>query len=269
MPIYKVSSSREKYRKLAIQGDLSRLSGRDKPLETKRRALLIKDNLSRLNVKKNSLVLDMGCGDGTLLRELSSRFGICVGAVPSEEEKNLLARAFCDWENILFLRGKSEEPLSELPGQTADLIVCNSVLHGNGFDASSVAKSLGAFSVMQEKGQVLYLGEIPVRNEFEGRDYGLSFRRYLVWCLKTGRLWRLTQNFFMYLHSSITENVYIIQGTSGFHSVPDDFIPLVESFGYQYVSAHDSASNDLLTAGDTKKENIDRVDYIFIKSQVT
>lgn len=79
--------------------------------------------LNELEVQPEDRLVDIGCGDGTLLRfGLQSGLTHVVGLAGSEEEAALLRTAGLDVK-------QAHSDSLPLPDRSASVVVCNSVLH--------------------------------------------------------------------------------------------------------------------------------------------
>jgi len=246
MPIVKVLNSTEKYQ--AIAKNLSHrneLSGRgDNIKETQTRVSFIKKNISSLNRKFCSFS-DIGCGDGSFILALSKLSEINFGILPTEEEVDVvtnLLKANESSSKVSIQQGLSNNlPFSN---NSIDLLLCNSVLHSVGFNMELVRKSISEFSRVQSKDSVLYIGEIPETNEMEGRNYGTSFLKYLVWVVNNRGLLTALKELVKYLRCFFSSNwLYTIQPCNIFFCEKINFINLLNSFGYEVVKIYSSHNN--------------------------
>jgi len=214
MPIKKVKNSTEKYREIAKSGDDPHtLTGRGSNKDlTVQRVQFVSNNVRLLNTKFNC-ILDVGCGNGAFLDELRHLGAKCIGILPSTEECQIVSQLLTH-DNVTIERGISNNLPCE--GDSIDLLLCNSVLHGIGFDQNLVRNSLREFHRVLRKGAILYIGEIPELNEMDGRNYGTSFILYCLWVLKNRGVITMLRQVRDYIHCALTNRIYTIQPTNMF-----------------------------------------------------
>ena len=262
MPIYKVSTAREKYKTIAKKSsNIYQLTGRRSANETAARVKMVIENLNSIDIKSKNLFIDVGCGDGSFLEKIAPNFKCSIGILPSSEECLRVSEALGSDEKIRIELGTTEDLTNSNLPTKADLILCNSVLHGVGFRLENVENSFNNFSNYQKSGQILYIGEMPVNNEMEDRNYDLSFKKYILWCIKNKMYTRLFYNLSLYLKACFTDYIYIIQGTNMFYCLPNRFNDIGSKNGYKLVAVHNSFTNESV-----KLDNIPaigRFDYIF------
>lgn len=261
MPIYKVSTAREKYELIAKKSsDIHQLTGRHSADQTAVRVKAVIQNLSSIHLESKSLFIDVGCGDGSFLAEIAPQFDESIGILPSYEERLRVSEVLGLRDDIRIELGTTEDLSSSDIRNKPDLILCNSVLHGVGFHLKRVERSIHNFSNHQKPGQFLYIGEMPSNNELENRNYGLSFKKYIFWCIKNGFYGRLCSNIFLYVKALLTDYIYVIQETNMFFCEPNRFNLILRKNGYELVAAYDSYSNEPLEFDNLPPTG--RVDYI-------
>jgi ubiquinone/menaquinone biosynthesis C-methylase UbiE len=149
----------EVYRHRSKSLDINDLSGRlARPDLTK---FVNEQILASLSIKDHSSLVDVGCGDASLLilikKHIEKFQGTLIGISPTFEEVSRL-RLHINSEDIKIIQGTASK--IELPKDSTDFIVCNSVLHGGGQTSESVKLALKEFNrILKIKG-VLYIGEL-------------------------------------------------------------------------------------------------------------
>jgi len=241
MPIKKVEKSSDKYRELALGlRDRNELSGRNLDREATRwRVNCVVTNIRGLGRTFRHLV-DVGCGDGSFLESMSHMSQELSGIVPTEEEQHVVSQIVASSEIRIACGTTDALGLSDA---AADLILCNSVLHGAGFNAQTVANSLREFRRVLDPSGVLYIGELPNYDEFEDRLYGTSFSRYLLWVARRRGIRRALTELRGWISAGLGRNTYVIVPPGGYWASHKDFTELLESHGYQVQVVFDSASN--------------------------
>ena len=151
MPIIKVYNSTEKYKKIAIYSkNNNELTGRGLRTDiTKKRISFVKKNLESLNIFFQNII-DVGCGDGSFLNEINKMSNKAFGIIPTEGKLTKLREIFKKkiTKKIEFYLGKSNKiPIKD---NSVDLILCNCVLHGVGFNIDDFKDSLREFNRVQK-----------------------------------------------------------------------------------------------------------------------
>ena len=109
--------------------------------------------LTELAIKTDDKVVDIGCGDGTLLRlALRKGAGNVVGLAGTEQETELLRAVGL---NVDYGRTDS----LPIPDQFASVVVCNSVLHI--VPAENIPTSLREIARITQPGARIWIGELP------------------------------------------------------------------------------------------------------------
>lgn len=182
-----------------------------------------------VNLHPEDDLLDIGCGDGTLLR-ISKSVGArtAVGLLATDEEVALLSRYGLDVKQAL----ADQLPLSDA---SVSVVVCNSVLLV--VPREQVADSLREMHRVAKPGARLFLGEIP-RAEQRDPTPQFSTRRQLLSYLyrKHGlRTWFGMVRRMAYRQLT-GKPPMLNSGTAiSFWAEPEQFIAMAETAGLKYV----------------------------------
>ena len=259
MPILKVPNSTEKYRQIAIRLKTpNELSGRglNRAL-TELRADFICDNIMKFS-PSCCLLLDIGCGDGSFLVNFSLFFSSLIGILPTKEEVRVVKSLLRNYQKIKIMKGFSVDiPLADC---TVDVLICNSVLHGVGFDSESVDQSLKEFRRVLKHNGILYIGEIPELNEFSGRNYGTSIIKFLIYYLKCRGFHEFIEQVKSLAKAFFTSTPYIIQPTKMFYETRALFASRLEKHGFDVNSVFETKTNRSVSM-EEKSQDI-RLDYL-------
>jgi len=121
--------------------------------------------VEQLPLDLGSHVLDVGPGDGTLFRVISSRVARCCGVDPSISAVGRLATLFSDVPNVEFTQGLSDRiPYAD---DEFDVVVINSVVLILP-DVETVERSLAELVRVCRPGGTVFVGEVPFRAEGRG-----------------------------------------------------------------------------------------------------
>jgi ubiquinone/menaquinone biosynthesis C-methylase UbiE len=228
MPILKVSSYVEYYRHLAEDPDFSALSGRGDDMSATQFAN--SRILEALELVRTDSLLDVGCGDGSLLRSANALVKR-VGIAPTDEETSRLRQALPD---VTFLNGDA----TRLPCESAfaSKIVCNSVLLLLSSE-KEVRAALAQISRVARLGAAVFLGEIPEADEIS------FFRKYRGNSVVGYLFHQLIRNGFRSFVSSAKEvatalfgrSTLVLNSAQLFHSPPEQFVRMAGEYGLQHI----------------------------------
>jgi SAM-dependent methyltransferase len=231
MPIIKIDSRIEEYRERAKSKDLNELSGR-----TNRKDLtdfICLNILKALELESSDIILDIGCGDGTLLLKASPYIHSGFGVLPTSEEVYRVQKVFADIPNIEVRAGIAQKTV--FFDHSFDKIVCNGVLLF--LEEDEIVKALKEIKRIAKKGSLIFIGEIPRKDEFRGRNYGNSISRWLLWVLKHQGFKEFSQRFKQVLRASFSDEPFIIFPKKHYYAKPDRFIKLAEYCGLQLIKS--------------------------------
>lgn len=214
--------------------------------------------LNELQLEPSGTLVDIGCGDGCLLRLAAGRVSRRVGIVPNEEEKLRLEPIVA---GATIFQGLCQQV--PLPSESADRIICNAVLMYLS-SAVEVKNSIRELARIARPGARIWIGEIPVLDEFEkfGMYRGHSIFGLLRHTLTmdgpralVGMLRRLGKSW-------MGRDQLVLNSANLFHATPERFLALSEGSGLQLEShcRHRELDRD----GNPVVSQI-RYDYVFRK----
>lgn len=262
MSIYKTTSHIEAYRVIAMRsGSVSELSGRSK--RTDLTDFIAGEIMKHLSFKPTDVVVDIGCGDGTLLGKVAAGpgnaiTGRLIGILPTKEEVARVSDAVIrnGSYGIQILPGLSSS--TGLPDAFADAIVINSVLLVLDGE-KEVDATLREIGRIAKPGARVFVGEIPGEDEFVGRTYDDSMSGWLYWVLrKRGPLYYL-RNIKKVLVGVFGREPVIISPKRLFFMDPQQFVQKLEQHGLHVIEHRRHAEID--TSGN-RIESATRWDYI-------
>lgn len=173
MTIFRTNNAIEAYRAWAkTSADVSYLSGRGKnQLVTE---FISREILKHLEPRETDVLVDIGCGDGTLLNlaiQLQSaeeqEKGTAVGVLPTVEEVGRLNAFLIERKlssRIRIIHGLAQK--IPLPDEFADLTVANGVFLLLP-DEASIDSALQEMYRITKRGGKIFIGELPCLDEHE------------------------------------------------------------------------------------------------------
>lgn len=261
MPIKRVDSYLDVYRSKAQAKDIHEMSGRasDKP-QTQFVASYILNKLR--NLKATGLLLDIGCGDGTLLisAQASKLFSSCIGVLPTSLETKRLVDHLHNHTDlsqpIPILTGL----VTSIPLQTAsvDTLVCNGVLIYMQTYAE-LEDAVHELSRVCAPGAIVYIGELPVIDESKDQQYGQSVSRWLVWTFKNYGYKLFLHRLWLVLLAMFTSKEMVIRPNKLMYQQVDKFEALLESAGFIDI---DSFRHEIHCESSNTKYSASRYNYI-------
>jgi ubiquinone/menaquinone biosynthesis C-methylase UbiE len=257
MAVVRLRSYLEDYRHKALHAELHELSGRG---SKKDRTEFVNARIVRgLQLQPLDLLLDIGCGDGCLLRMVHGKVAVAVGTVPTQEEEIRLRNLLPDVElKVGFVQNL---PLKR---DLASKIVCNSVILLLE-TKQEVEKSLREIARVARAGALIWVGEVPEADEFAayGHYRGDSIlgmlwflllrqgpRPFLGMIRRLGRAWSGKEEVVLHAHGH-------------YFAEPREFLKLAEQCGLALVEyfRHQEACDLQGNPIDSKF----RYDYVFTK----
>ena len=215
---------RETARHLRDIQDLA-LRGKDKQPITRRIQERI---LQAIELCPDDDMIDIGCGDGTLLRMAQPRVHSVIGLLATEEEAAVV-RAL----GLQVRQGFTDQ--LPLGNESASVVVCNNVLLVVPRD--KISPSLREMYRVAKPGARIFIGEIPLEPgpppepEFPSAGATLAYL-YRKYGMRTflGMLRRL-------IYWKLARQPMIIRGgsTISFYAQPKDFIAMGEAAGLRIV----------------------------------
>ena len=272
MTIIKFKNSIEIYRALAKSKDINEITGRSgRPDLTN----FISSEMSKnIKIKKKSIVVDIGCGDGQFLIKSLNKFkvkfkGKLFGILPTLEEVNFLKKHLkMQKKNSKLYRSFISLKVgnyknTKLPSSFCDITVCNGVLNLAGTKKSDVINALSEFNRITKKKGKLYIGELPDVNEFQSKDYDQSILLWLYWVIKNQGISFFFKSIKQVISALITDEPFIIYPKNYlFYIKPRDFIKLVKTYGFKVQKYQKNLEIDV---NGKKFFSKSRWNYIFIK----
>ena len=251
MGLYRDRDHQHEYRLMALSDDVRELSGRHGRNElTDAISLRILDSLAP---GPSARIVDIGCGDASLLRMLEGdghQAGL-TGVLPSREEVERLAGSLASsGSSITVVLGDTEN--TGLPAESYDIVIVNGVLHLAQPDPHA---SLMEFRRLLSPGGTVFLGEIPDRDEFSHHAQYTSAIDYLVHQRSPREFASGAARVARY---AFTRRPFLERQSTVFHATPTVFQGMLEAAGFDDVSWRRQGASE---AGGQVVESATRWDY--------
>lgn len=242
MAIIKAQDFVDVYRHKAKSTDLNELSGRTgRPDVTQ---YVAKKILEDIDLRPGMRLVDIGCGDASLLKEAAQQFGHqveLIGIVPTQEEADKLIAHLAGlgqiYEHIQILKGDHEHlPLTDSQAQR---VVANGTLILIP-QIERIECALAEMARIADKGALIYVGEIPKNDELADRDYDDSVSLWLLWTLRKQGIRAFWLRLKQTLRALISQEPFVIAPKKTFFSSDQDFVRLLSqhSLTPQKVKPH-------------------------------
>jgi SAM-dependent methyltransferase len=257
MPIVKARTHIDVYRLRAGSDDIHELNGRGADRATT--ALVVEDIATRMGLREPGIhdVLDVGCGDGSLLAAIAGDGRKLVGVVPSLEEVERLRRHHAGL-GIDFVQGLA----GSLPFEDAsfDRVVMHGVVTILPSE-DDVRAAIGEVARVTRPGGHIWIGSVPDRDEnaYYGRTYGDSILGWLAFVLKRNGLRAAWRAALRVVRATVTSEPFVIQPKEVFVCPPDRFIALAATHGLR-VTWHDRLR--LARRDDQPQESLTRFNFM-------
>jgi ubiquinone/menaquinone biosynthesis C-methylase UbiE len=225
MPILRIDNYIDAYRIRSQAEDIHEMAARPnkKPLTE----FVNRRILEAIEPSPDDYLVDIGCGEGALLRMARARVAKCVGVTSTEEERHRLESAFPD---LSVTAGKAQH--LPLESASASKIVCNATLHYLQND-SEVTAAMEEMSRIARPGATIWVGEIPEIDEYA--HYGIyrgSSMLGLLWhILKHNGLRSFLGMIRRWLRAAFGNEQIILNSAGLFYASPEKMKALAEASG--------------------------------------
>jgi ubiquinone/menaquinone biosynthesis C-methylase UbiE len=202
------------------------LRGRDKKETTRR---VHEQIVEAVALRAEDDLVDIGCGDGTLLR-MAQRAGVrsATGLLATDEEVNVLQRAGLEARQGLSHR-------LPLPSECASVVVCNNVLLI--VPREKISETLDEICRIAKPGARIYLGEIPFARPADPTPHFKTRRETLSYLYRNQGVRPWFGMVRRMLWWSLNGQPTVLRpGTAvTFYAAPEEFIAMVRDAGLEFV----------------------------------
>jgi hypothetical protein len=241
MPIYIAKNLIDAYRARAKFRPIHELSGRGGYVDLTES---ISDRIiANLDLQQDDILVDVGCGDGTLLHKASLTGGISpwvgrlVGILPTQEEVSRVQQYFLENKyatGASIIVGLSQS--TGLPDSFATKLVLNGVLLLLD-DENQVDISIAEIFRITKKGAIVFIGELPDGDEtITNSPYTVNSRDHLskrvVKVFRNFGIAELCRRFFKRIQLTFSKKVIIVSPKAPFWISPIKFVAKLESHGF-------------------------------------
>ncbi len=254
MPVVRINNYVDAYRIRAGSEDLHDLAAR--PNKKAVTEFVNRRILEALHLAPDDVLVDIGCGDASLLRMAEGQAAKGVGIVATVEEKLRLEASFPD---LCFIASTAQK----LPVESgsASRVVCNTTLLYLPSE-DDVLAALREMSRISRSGAMIWVGEIPEIDEYAyfGMYRGNSMVAYLWHLLRRNGLRSFLGMVRRWL-KAVTGSEQIVLNSAGlFFAGPEKMISLAKSGGLRLKTHFRHQEVD--TEGKVVDSTF-RYDYIF------
>jgi ubiquinone/menaquinone biosynthesis C-methylase UbiE len=254
MPVLRINNYADAYRIRAGSEDLHELAAR--PNKKAVTEFVNRRILEALHPAPDDVLVDIGCGDASLLRMAEGQAAKRIGIVATVEEKVRLEASFPD---LCFIASTAQRlPLE--PGSAAK-VVCNTTLLYLPSE-NDVLAALREMSRISRSGAMIWVGEIPEIDEYAhyGMYRGNSMAGYLWHLLTHNGLRTFLGMMRRWLKAIIGSEQIVLNSAGLFFAGPEKMISLAKSGGLR-LQTH-FRHQELDTEGKVVDSRF-RYDYIF------
>jgi ubiquinone/menaquinone biosynthesis C-methylase UbiE len=225
MPVLRINNYNDAYRIRAACEDIHELAARPnkKPLTE----FVNQRILKALELAPDDVLVDIGCGDASLLRMAEGHAARTVGIVATREERLKLGLSFPD---LHFVAGQAQN--LPLESGIASRVVCNATLHYLP-SANEVRAALREMSRISRPGAMIWVGEIPEIDEYAhyGIYRGNSMFAYLWHLLRNNGLRTFLGMTRRWVKAVAGSEQLVLNSAGLFYAAPEKVISLAESSG--------------------------------------
>jgi ubiquinone/menaquinone biosynthesis C-methylase UbiE len=183
--------------------------------------------LESIQLAPGDVLVDIGCGDASLLRMAHGHVSKCIGISVSIEEQKRLESAF---PGLSFLASRAQSlPLD--PG-SATKIVCNATLFYLPSEGD-IEAALGEMARIASPGATIWIGEIPEIDEFAqyGIFRGTSMLALLWHLMRHNGLRAVAGMLRRWLKAVLGPEQIVLNSAGMLYLGPDNMLRLAESSG--------------------------------------
>ncbi len=256
MPIIKCKSHIDVYEYRTKSKDPHELSGRG--LNKQLTQFISRNILNEISLTDTDTLVDIGCGDGTLIQLIDKQLTQIIGISPSKAEADRVRPLVEEIPNTTIEEGLAQQ--TNLPSNIANVVICNGVfIYLSGVEVDDAFKELIRIS---KDNSIIYIGETPSIDEYADKKFGDSILLWLWWTLKNQGVNSFFRRVKQTLTALLSKEPLVIAPKDLFFATPENFIAQAKKYGL-HLEKHFQHS-ELNPEGEVVK-NPTRWNYIFSK----
>ena len=254
MPVVRINNYADAYRLRAQAEDIHELAAR--PNRKSLTEFVNRQILSALQIAPDDVLVDIGCGDATLLRMARVRASKCIGVSVSVEEQKRLESAF---PGLSFIASHAQS--LPLDSRSATKIVCNATLFYLPSEDDIVA-ALREMARIARPGATIWIGDMPEIDEYAhyGMYRGTSMLALLRHLMKHNGLRAVAGMLRRWLKATVGSEQIVLNSCGILYAGPEKMLQLAESCGLK-LKTH--FRHRELDESDEVVDSKFRYDYIF------
>jgi SAM-dependent methyltransferase len=225
MPVVRINNNIDAFRLRAQCEDIHELAAR--PNKKTLTEFVNHHILDTIELSGDDVLVDIGCGDGSLLRMAGGQVSECIGIVGTAEERATLESAF---SHLSFIASNAQK--LPLESGSASKIVCNATLFYLPSELE-VQASLREMARIARPGATIWVGEIPEIDEYAhyGMYRGTSMLAFLFHLLKHNGLRSFLGMCRRWLMAVSGSERIVLNSAGIFYAGPEKMISLAEVCG--------------------------------------
>lgn len=225
MPVVRVNNYLDAYRLRAQAEDIHELAAR--PNKKSLTEFVNRQILDAIQLVPDDVLVDIGCGDGSLLRMANGLASKCVGIAGSVEEQRRLESEF---PGFCFIASQAQ--LLPLDSRSASKIVCNATLFYLPSE-DDIRAALCEMARIARPGATIWIGEMPEIDEYEhyGMYRGTSMLAFLWHLMKHNGLRAFAGMIRRWLKAVAGSEQIILNSAGMLYVGPEKMLQLAESCG--------------------------------------
>ena len=186
--------------------------------------------LACFDLRPDSVLVDIGCGEGTLLAQAAETVGSgqLIGILPTPEEVSA-ARRHLEKPQIEIRQGLAEA--TGLARGSADFVVCNGVL----LLVPQPELALKEIARIAKPDALIHIGSQPFVDEFADRRFKNSVARALASALKNGGPVTAAKAFVFVLRELLNGRLRYLGRSKVFWIAPSDFAAMARRHGLAVI----------------------------------
>ncbi len=225
MPVIRIDNYVDDFRVRAHSNDLHELAAR--PGKKHVTEFVNQRILETIQTGASDVLVDVGCGDGSLVRMAHGRVATCIGITRSVEEQKKLRSAI---PGPLFIASQAQ--FLPLASRSASKIVCNATLHLLPHEGD-VQAALREIARIARPGATIWVGEIPEIDEYKhyGTYRGTSMLGFMWYLLRHNGLRTFLGMARRWAKALIGTEQIVLNSAGLFYACPERMISMAEGSG--------------------------------------